>query len=247
MKKRKAYREVTFSTDFLKWMGFVCLCMGSISTAIFQQNIIGLDGYTNQSLYDAMAADSSLFAAASAASVLSMLSMLALPVYPKLLVSGWKHTQNQRKYFVRLALCAFVSEIPYDLSVTGNMLDLSRQGPMWSLVIGAVMLAVLRQLGQGKGFLKGCIVIAACAWAVLLQSYLGVLTVLLVAVFFLLEGRKIATMMAGICLCAFQFPAPFGIIFTSCHNEKPSKMPKALFYILYPLQMLLFFWIGKLI
>ncbi len=243
-------REVRCSADVLKWVGFVCLCMGSLSSAVFQQNIIGLDSYTSQTLSDAMAADTRLFALASAASVLSLLSALALPLYAKLAYEGWRHTSSRRRYLLRLGLCALVSEIPYDLSVSGAVFDWSRQGPLWGLLLAVVMLCALEQLRQARSVpgavVKGLIVLAACIWAVLLQSYLGVLTVLLAAAFYLLEGRPRLSLLAGLVICLFQFPAPFGMALVYWYDGKPCKTPKRLFYLLYPVQLLAFYLLGRL-
>lgn len=251
LKQHRPPREIRCSADVLKWVGFVVLCLGSFSAAVLQQGMMSLDQYTSQTLYEALANDSDLFGLATAASILTLLSALALPIYAKLLWEGWKHTHDQGRYLLRLVVCALVSEIPYDLVNSGKVLDLQHQGPLWALVFAAVMLAVLRQLAAKRSagwvLLKILVVVAACLWTVLLQSYLGVLTVLLVAVFCLLEKHRAAMVLVGVVLCTLQFPAPFSMFLIYWYDGKPGKTPRMLFYYLYPAQLLLFYCLGRVL
>ena len=248
---RRRGRTVRCSGDVLKWLGFLCVCMGTCSAAVLQRGIIHLQDYTSQSLYDILKPGGDMFGWASLAVGMSLLSALAIPIYAKLLYEGWKHTSNRRAYLLRLLGMAVLCEIPFDLAMSGAWLDITAQNPIWSLALAVVMLEIIRQYGEKPGaagiLIKLLVVIAACAWAMLLRSQMGVLVVLLAAVFHFLAARKGWTLLAGIALTLLQFPAPFGMLFVYWYDGTKGKAPRRLFYALYPLQLLAFALIAALV
>ncbi len=241
-------REVRCSGDFLKWMGFVCVCMGTASTAIFQNGILAQSG---EALYDLLEPGKGMMGVASCAVALMLLSALAIPLYAKLLYEGWKHTSSVKNYFLRLGGIALLSEFAYDWAMRGKWLDMSVQNPVWSLLLALVMLEIFQRYGEGRSLgrilLKGAVLLAACLWAVLIQSYMGVLTILLVALFYFLRDHKKAMLWSGLALSLMQFPAPFGMLFVYWYDGKRGRAPRNLFYLLYPMQLVVFGILGRLI
>lgn len=239
---RKRAGTVRCSGDVLKWIGFVCVSMGTFSAAVLQRGVLHLEEQTSQSLYDMIKPGGDMFGWASGAVILSLLSAVAIPLYAKLLYEGWKHTSNMRGYLMRLLGMAFLCEIPYDLAMSGRWMDLTDQNPIWTLAIALVMLEIIRQYGGRPGavgpFIKVMAVVAALAWALLLRSQMGVLVVALVALFHFLEGKKGWTLAAGLALTLIQFPAPFGMLFVYWYDGTRGETPRKLFYLLYPAQLL---------
>lgn len=250
LRRKRPYREIKCSADVLKWLGFVCVCLGSFSTAVVQRGIIDLDAFSTQTLYDAMKPGGGLMAWASLAVAAMLLSALAIPLYAKLLYEGWLHTANQMRYLGKLLLLALISECPYDWAFSGQLMDMSRQNPVWALAVAVVMLSIFRQYGIpgiGGWLLKAAVLLAAVAWTVVLQSDMGMITVLLAAVFYFFAEKKSAQLLLGILICAIQFPAPFGMAFVHWYDGTRGKTPRLLFYILYPLQLLVFGLIASLV
>lgn len=251
-KGRPRRRLLSLSGSALKWIGLVCTVLGTFSMAVLQRGVLRLDGYTNASLYEAMQPGSALFGTASLAVAGTLLSALALPVYAKLLLEGWKHTSSAKRYLLRLALCALVSEVPYDLAYRGRWLDLTSQNPVWGFLLAVIMLELIRRYaaprpGAAGVLLKAAFIAAAAVWAVLIQSQLGVMFVLLTALFFCFEGSEISVMLGGIALTVLQFPAPFGMVFVYWYNGQKGKAPRSLFYWFYPAQLLAFALVGRLL
>lgn len=243
-------REIRCSSDVLKWVGFACVCLWTISTAVVQRGIMHMDQQTTESLYEMMEPGGGMFGWASCAVMLSLLSMPALPIYAKLLFEGWKHTSSGKAYLLRLVCAALVSEIPFDLAFQGKWWDMGQQNPIWGCVVALLMLLFFRRFASEPGaksaFIRIIVLIAACAWTLLLQCQMGMLMVVLVALFFFFSGKKTATLVSGLLVSLIQFPAPFGMLFVHWYDGEPGKTPRGLFYGLYPAQLCVFFLCGLL-
>lgn len=48
--------------------------------------------------------------------IIRCIGRISFPVFAFFIVNGWKYTRNREKYFLRLALCAVVSHIPFTLA-----------------------------------------------------------------------------------------------------------------------------------
>ena len=50
------------------------------------------------------------------ASKLRYIGRLSYPIFAFCIVSGWINTHDRKKYFSRICLCAFMSQIPFSLA-----------------------------------------------------------------------------------------------------------------------------------
>lgn len=64
----------------------------------------------------------------------------AFPIFAFLVVEGFYHTRDRKKYAARLFLFAVLSEIPYDLAVYGKFCDWRAQNTLFTLFFGLLVI-----------------------------------------------------------------------------------------------------------
>lgn len=61
---------------------------------------------------------------------------IAFPIFIFMLVQGFVHTHNRAKYALRLLIFALVAELPFNLAFGKNIISLSYQNVIWTLLMG---------------------------------------------------------------------------------------------------------------
>lgn len=175
---------------------------------------------------------------------------IAFPIFCFLLVEGFFHTHDRRKYALRLGIFALISEIPFNLAFSQQWSDLSNQNVFFTLFLSVLMLMGIEtsiaffndrpQLWAPAKLL--CFLIASVA-AFLLQtdySYVGVLAVFLIYSF---RSRPfIGTLLACFMLILsspteiYALCVPFLVL---SYNGKRGLPLKYFFYAFYPVHLVI--------
>ena len=102
--------------------------------------------------------------------VLRFTGRLAFPIFCFLLVEGFVHTHDVKKYVRRLFLFALISEVPFDLAFFRTPFDFSAQNVYWTLALGVLAMAGLKHFEKpdGSASWKGLLCAAGCTLAALL-------------------------------------------------------------------------------
>ena len=83
--------------------------------------------------------------------VLRFTGRLAFPIFCFLLVEGFVHTHDVKKYVRRLFLFALISEVPFDLAFFRTPFDFSAQNVYWTLALGVLAMAGLKHYEKPDG------------------------------------------------------------------------------------------------
>lgn len=67
---------------------------------------------------------------------------MAFVLFAYLIVEGFVHTRSRPKYLLRLMLLALVSEIPFDLAFSGQLVNNTGQNTLFTLSIGMLVLII---------------------------------------------------------------------------------------------------------
>ena len=126
---------------------------------------------------------------------LTCVGRLAFPIFAFMLVEGYHRSRSVRKYMLRLLIFAIVSEVPFDLMVSGSVLYPFHQNVMWTLLLGlGTMYLIDRLIGGKQSILRylaafAAVIISAVLATLFMLDYYGygVLTVL---TFYIFRGDK---------------------------------------------------------
>ena len=77
-----------------------------------------------------------------------LIGRIAFPIYVWLLVEGFSHTSD-----LRMGAFALISEVPFDLAVSGTAVSWEWQNVYWTLTSGLLMLYILERI-RGRGLVR---------------------------------------------------------------------------------------------
>ena len=80
--------------------------------------------------------------------VMRMIGRVAFPIFCFLLVEGFLHTHDVKKYAMRLGLFALLSEIPFDLAFSSKILEFNYQNVFFTLFIGLLTMIAYRAVEE---------------------------------------------------------------------------------------------------
>ena len=124
---------------------------------------------------------------------LTCIGRLTFPIFAFLLVEGYFHTHNLKKYMGRLLVFALISEIPFNLAMSGRLFYPVHQNVLFSFLI-SLALVHWNHTARGKGRVRQILVGAA---SVFLGYIVGLLTmvdyyhagILTVLAFYFFRGK----------------------------------------------------------
>ncbi len=234
----------------LKLWGMLFLLAGIVGRGLLQNRLLGVGSITNEQLLALMEQSESVMILATVSLVLQAVETCALPIFAFLLVEGFLHTSDWKKFLTRVTAASLISEIPYNLAMSGKVFDLGSRNPAFGLALALVLLVFFRQFSQKKGY---CVIaaVAAIAWAVMLRVDHGIVVILLVMALWLFWQKTMVRTVAGVvvmALCSagsfFYMAAPMSFLALHFYNGEKGENTRLISYLCYPVMLLIIGLIG---
>lgn len=220
------------SGNALKMIAIVTMLIDHIGAAIIEMGILGRMG-------PALTREAWEFWS-SFDLALRMVGRMSFPVFCFLLVEGFAHTRDVKKYAVRLCLFAWISEIPFDLAFYGRWLEFSHQNIYATLFLGLAALAGMEKF-RDSTWKQALVVLAGCGAGQLLHTDYGGFGVFFILLLYLLRFNPwMRALLGSVSLISIEpWPAVFAFIPIQLYNGKRGRWNfKYIFYAFYPAHLL---------
>ena len=125
---------------------------------------------------------------------LTCIGRLTFPIYAFLIVEGYFHTKNLKKYICRLLVFAVLSEIPFNLAMGSSLFFSIHQNVLWSFLISIGLIHWNEKVKERKLWKRILVgIITLC-----IASIVGIITfvdyynagILMVLVFYFFKDKK---------------------------------------------------------
>jgi len=182
-----------------------------------------------------------------------ILGRLAFPIYCFLLVEGFERTRSRAKYAFRLFLFALISEIPFDLAFSGRTVYTHYQNVFFTLLLGFLMMWAMKELEarvSRRGLRWAGIGILFLALSFLAEAIYcdyGAYGIIAIALLYLFRKNRKEQIIAGMVAFLWEVTAPLSFIFVAFYNGERGLKLKYIFYLFYPLHLLVLYFLLRLI
>ena len=171
---------------------------------------------------------------------LRLIGRLAFPIYCFLLVEGFVHTHDVKKYIRRLLLFGLVSEVPFDLAFFRTPFHWADQNVYWTLALGVLAMAGLKRFEKPDGTtdLPGLLCAGGCVlFAFLVNTDYNGVGVLIICALYLTRADRKHQCIVGAVLFAYELTAPLAFVLIWFYNGQRghcSRAAQRMFYVFYP-------------
>lgn len=81
---------------------------------------------------------------------MTLVGRMAFPIFAFLIVEGYVHTSDYKKYIKRLLIFGLISEIPFNLIYTGSLIFPFHQNVMFTLAFGLLIISEIDKIKSNK-------------------------------------------------------------------------------------------------
>lgn len=238
---------MSINGSVLKWIAILTMFIDHVGGSILE--VFVLNGFGTSPMPGILNNDQ-WYAVYAVDVVLRFIGRVSFPIFCFLLVEGFLHTHDVKKYAIRLGLFALLSEIPFNLAFRNQLLFWKHQNVYFTLLIGLLcMWGIKAVFASGKSKLVeimgvGALLIVCGAAAELLNTDYGANGVLLIVLLYLLRSKRKLQCIAGAAAFAWEISAPLAFVPIFFYNGERGHQKKWLFYWFYPVHLLIFYVIG---
>lgn len=228
----------------LRAWGMLFAVAGIIGRSILQNQMLGVGVLSAEDLVQMMQSSQEAFIIATIALVLQAVETVAVPIFVFLLVEGFSHTSNWKKYILRVAAMAVLTEIPYDIAMNGKILEFGAQNPVLGLVLCMVLLYLYRRFA-GKKLICVIMTLAGFLWGIMLKIDHSVPMMLMLCIIYLFRNKRMYMGFSGVAMAAacmvvspFYLAAAMGFLAIHFYNGEPGEGNRVVNYLFYPVCLL---------
>ncbi len=127
--------------------------------------------------------------------MMRFIGRITFPVMCFLIVEGFHHTRDRKKYLINLSAFALISEVPFDLAFNGKLFDPLSQNVFFTLALGLGVLYSYDKLKNNSPMQLGCTV-ALFALGDLLSTDYGSMGIALIFALYILRDVPFGTEIA---------------------------------------------------
>ena len=233
-------RSFSFSGTALKTIACITMLVDHIGESCIEAGILtpGLD--TGPLSQDTLSA----YPLYRLDMVLRFTGRLAFPLFCFLLVEGFIHTHDVKRYVQRLLLFGLISEVPFDLAFFRTPFAPQHQNVYWTLALGVLAMAGLKRFEKENGLpgWQGLVWAGGCAALALATSTdYHAIGVLIICTLYLTRADRKRQCLAGAVLFLFELTAPLAFVLVWFYNGQRgvcSPLLKKAFYWFYPVHLL---------
>jgi len=171
---------------------------------------------------------------------------VAFPLFCFLLVEGFIHTSNRKKYILRLAIFAIISEIPFNLAVNNQLIDPSTFNVFFTLLLGFLAIWGMEVLRDKPMFML-LPPIAAGFIAYFIQCDYDYRGIILIVILYVFRYTRVYQTVFGALSLYWEWPAMFAFIPIALYNGKKGRNIKYFSYVFYPAHLLLLYFFSTML
>lgn len=247
-------RPSGFTANALRMWALALLAAAVAGRSLIQNQIFGLGTISGPELMSVLERVPGAMNLAAIALVLQAAEACAVAVYAFLLTEGVRHTSDLKKYALRIAVLAVLTEIPYNISICGKWFDLGTRNPVFGLLICLAMLWFYQKYPGFKPMhivYKVIATIGAFLWAVMLEVDCAACMVPIVAALWAFRNKPQLRSFAGAgaaVLCSMLSPffmvTPMVFMLIHFYNGEEGEPNRVVNYLSYPALLIFFAVIG---
>ena len=176
---------------------------------------------------------------------------IAFPIFCFLLVEGFIHTSSVKKYLGRMILFAFLSEIPFNLGISGKIINFDFQNVYWELVMGIAAMICLDVIEKKKlnyliqVILRLSVIAVFALGAEALNLDYGMYGIISIVALYVFRQNKVPQLIVGAISFCWERIAPLAFLPIAFYNGKRGRNIKLVFYIFYPAHLLVLYVIAR--
>ncbi|HEY8364439.1 MAG TPA: TraX family protein [Haloplasmataceae bacterium] len=195
--------------------------------------------------------------------IMRSIGRLAFPIFAFLIVEGYFYTRNIKLYLTRLLIFAFISEIPFNLAFYNSLFYIKHQNVFFTLFLGLLSIKLYEEYKEDNIQQANFSVILIGLISVILHTDYNIFGILMIFAYYYFRGdyKHLFTSILIINLLIIIEPiievlknplsftlvdfiqifAILALILIKQYNHKKGLSLKYIFYVFYPLHLLVLY------